>query len=57
VYFYSQLPLAAPADFRSSAVRAWLWEGDPLNQYIFDAFRIPAVPLALTDVLTGLQTG
>jgi TRAP-type transport system periplasmic protein len=56
-HFYSQLPLASPADFRSPNVKAWLWEGDVLNQVVFETYQIPSVPLALPDVLQGLQTG
>jgi TRAP-type C4-dicarboxylate transport system substrate-binding protein len=57
VHFYSRLPLASPSDFRSAEVKAWLWEGDVLNQAFFEAYRIPSVPLALPDVLSSLQTG
>ncbi len=57
VHFYSQIPISSPEDFRSREVKAWLWEGDPLITALYRAFGIQSVPLALTDVLTGLQTG
>jgi TRAP-type C4-dicarboxylate transport system substrate-binding protein len=57
VYFYSQYPIAAPGDLRGGDIKAWLWEGDVLNQGMFDTYQIPSVPLALPDVLSALQTG
>jgi TRAP-type transport system periplasmic protein len=56
-YLFSKLPLASPADLRASDVKAWVWAGDALHQAVYEAYRMPSVPLALTDVLTGLQAG
>ncbi len=35
----------------------WSWEGDPIAETLFREFDINPIPLALTDVLTSLQTG
>ncbi|MBU0506022.1 MAG: TRAP transporter substrate-binding protein DctP [bacterium] len=37
-------------------VKMWMWEGDPLAKAMYDAMGVTPVPLAITDVLTSLQT-
>lgn len=37
--------------------KAWLPEGDQIAQAVFEAAGLSPIPLPLTDVLTGLQTG
>ncbi len=37
--------------------RVWIPEGDPITAEVFDLAGINAVPLPLSDVYTGLQTG
>jgi TRAP-type transport system periplasmic protein len=36
--------------------RIWVWQGDPLATRTFQTFGLNPVPLALTDVLTSLET-
>jgi TRAP-type C4-dicarboxylate transport system substrate-binding protein len=44
----------APEDLKQ--VKMWLWEGDPLAAAFFNAYGISPIPLAVTDVLTALET-
>lgn len=37
--------------------KIWRWQGDPLAEHVFQTFGLAGVPLALTDVLTSLETG
>ena len=37
--------------------KIWRWAGDPLAEKVFQSFGLSGVPLALTDVLTSLETG
>ncbi|MES9903981.1 MAG: TRAP transporter substrate-binding protein DctP, partial [Sedimenticola sp.] len=37
--------------------KVWAPEGDPISQAAFKAVGVSPIPLPLTDVLTGLQTG
>ncbi len=55
IYLFTNSPVSGPDDLRR--VKMWLWEGDPLATAFFKAFDVSPIPLALTDVLTALQTG
>lgn len=37
--------------------KMWMWEGDPVAKAMYDTLKVVPVPLAITDVLTSLQTG
>ena len=37
--------------------KIWRWLGDPLAEKVFQTFEMSGIPLALTDVLTSLETG
>lgn len=54
-YIMSQKPAKTLADFKGQ--KAWLPEGDLIAAAIYDAANLSPVPLPLSDVLTGLQTG
>ena len=54
-YLLSARPARNVADLRSA--KPWIPEGDTIGEAIFAAGGISPVPLPLTDVLTGLQTG
>jgi len=54
-YLLSSTPITSIADLKGHKV--WMPEGDPISQAIFEAANISPVPLPLSDVLTGLQTG
>ncbi|HQU72585.1 MAG: TRAP transporter substrate-binding protein DctP [Calditrichaeota bacterium] len=53
-YVYSKNPIRTIEDLRKSKI--WMWEGDPVAEATFKALNVAATPLALTDVLTSLQT-
>ncbi len=38
-------------------VKLWAWQDDPIAQAVFKEMNIATIPLAVTDVLTALQTG
>ncbi len=54
-YIMSQKPAKELADFQGE--KAWSPEGDVIADAIYDAAGLSPVPLPLSDVLTGLQTG
>lgn len=55
VYLMSTQPTRTFADLDGR--KAWIPEGDAISKAIADAAGLSPVPLALSDVLTGLQTG
>lgn len=54
-YLMSSSPLRSVADLKDQKI--WVPEGDEITRAMFDTLGVPVVPLPLTDVLTGLQTG
>lgn len=54
-YMMSDQPLQTVADVRAKKV--WLPSNHPVGEAVFKSADISAVPLPLSDVLTGLQTG
>jgi len=54
VYLFSRAPIATQNDLKSA--KMWLWEGDPVAEAFFKSVGIVPVPLAITDVMTSLQT-
>ena len=55
VYLFAKEPIRSTEDLRR--VRMWLWEGDPLAEQFLETVGVSPVPLAITDVVTSLQTG
>lgn len=55
VKIFSNKPIANRADL--AGVKMWMWEGDPLAEAMYETLKVVPVPLAITDVLTSLQTG
>jgi TRAP-type C4-dicarboxylate transport system substrate-binding protein len=55
IYLMSTVPISSVADLRRAKV--WSWEGSPMAKAIFDEAGVTAIPLAVPDVLVGLQTG
>ena len=55
IYLFSKEPVRNGADLRR--MKAWLWEGDPLAEAFLNELGVSPVPLGVTDVMTGLQTG
>ncbi len=54
-YLLSSTPIRGIADLKSQKV--WVPEGDDISRSMFETLGSASVPLPLTDVLTGLQTG
>lgn len=54
-YLMSSDPIRHTNDLRSQKV--WAPEGDDITRAMFEALGVSPIPLPLTDVLTGLQTG
>lgn len=55
IYLFSKKPVRNGDDLKR--LKVWLWEGDPLAEAFLDELDVSPVPLAVTDVMTGLQTG
>ncbi|MGR3220150.1 MAG: TRAP transporter substrate-binding protein [Candidatus Anammoxibacter sp.] len=55
IYFYSNIKITTLDDLRST--KMWMWDGDPLAKVLFDTIKLSPIPLAITDVITSLQTG
>lgn len=55
VNIFSNKPIKKQADLKG--VKMWMWAGDPLAEEMYKALGVTPVPLAITDVLTSLQTG
>ena len=54
-YLMSDKPLRTTEDLKGEKV--WAPEGDRISRAAFESMNISPVPLPLSDVLTGLQTG
>ncbi len=54
-YMMSSTPLRKVDDLKQHKV--WIPEGDNISRALFETLGVSPVPLPLTDVLTGLQTG
>jgi TRAP-type C4-dicarboxylate transport system substrate-binding protein len=55
VYFFTKSPVRTPDDLRR--LRLWISSGAPEAEELFKSFGLRVVPLPVTDMLTGLQTG
>ena len=55
VYFFTKSPVRTPDDLRQ--LRLWISSGAPEAEELFKRFGLRVVPLPVTDMLTGLQTG
>jgi len=54
-YLMSRRPVLKVEDLKG--MKIWVPEGDPISRTFFEAAGRSPIPLALSDVLTGLQTG
>jgi len=54
-YLMSKRPVLKVEDLRG--LKVWVPEGDPISRTFFEAAGRSPISLALSDVLTGLQTG
>jgi TRAP-type C4-dicarboxylate transport system substrate-binding protein len=55
VYLMTQTPVSSIAELRTTKV--WAPEGDQISRIAYDELGVSPIPLPLSDVLTGLQTG
>ncbi|MCI0708236.1 MAG: TRAP transporter substrate-binding protein DctP [Ignavibacteriae bacterium] len=55
VHVFTNTPIEKPDDLKR--IKLWTWEGDPVAEAAFRALGISPIPIAVTDVLTSLQTG
>jgi len=55
VYLFSKKPVRNGDDLKK--LKVWLWDGDPLAEAFLKELNVSPVPLSVTDVMTGLQTG
>jgi TRAP-type transport system periplasmic protein len=54
-YLMSKRPIRRVEDL--GGLKVWVPEGDPISRTFFETAGRSPIPLALSDVLTGLQTG
>ncbi|MCP5463506.1 MAG: TRAP transporter substrate-binding protein DctP [Deltaproteobacteria bacterium] len=54
VKIFANQPIKNKKDLKG--MKMWMWEGDPLAEAMYQAMGVTPVPLAITDVLTSLQT-
>lgn len=54
-YILSKEPVRTVDDLDD--IKAWVPEGDPVSADMIKAFGVSPIPLQITDVLAGLQTG
>ena len=55
VYLFTNKPIRSHGDMQG--VKMWMWEGDKLAEAVFKELKLIPTPLAITNVLTALQTG
>jgi len=55
VYWFSSEPVYTPEDLKKSKI--FTWAGDYKSGQLYEKHGYQPVPLAITDVLSGLQTG
>ncbi|MCH9685277.1 MAG: TRAP transporter substrate-binding protein DctP [Deltaproteobacteria bacterium] len=54
-YLFSNSPIKRPSDAKSTNM--WVWDSDPVSQEVMKVAGVNAIPLAVPDVLSSLQTG
>jgi TRAP-type transport system periplasmic protein len=54
-YLYTREPIVQVSDFKK--IKMWIWKGDEIAARYISALGMEAVPLNMTDVNTGLETG
>ena len=54
-YMLTKEPVRSVQDLKN--VKAWVPDGDPISAKLIQSFGISPIPLTLSDVLAGLQTG
>ena len=55
VYWFSTEPVLTPSDLKD--LKIFIWAGDYKSTQLYETHGYQPVPLAMTDVLSGLQTG
>lgn len=55
VHLFSKKPVRSIEDL--AGLKVWTWSGDPIAKETFSVMGVNPIPLAVTDVLTGINTG
>ncbi len=55
VRFFTNAPINRIEDLQE--MKLWVWQDDPLARDFFHKLGVAPIPLSLTDVLSGLETG
>jgi TRAP-type transport system periplasmic protein len=55
VHFFAQRPVIRPVDMKP--LKIFTWEGDPTYAEVMKRMGFQPVPMAATDIYTGLQSG
>lgn len=55
VYWFSTEPVLIPSDLKK--LKIFIWAGDYKSTQLYETHGYQPIPLAMTDVLSGLQTG
>lgn len=55
VRFFTSTPIHSIDDIKQ--IKLWVWQDDPLARLFFRELGVAPIPLALPDVLSGLETG
>jgi TRAP-type C4-dicarboxylate transport system substrate-binding protein len=55
IYLMSTTPISSVSELQKAKV--WVWHESPMSTAIFKEAGVAAIPLSVTDVLVGLQTG
>lgn len=55
VHLFSKKPIQGVKDL--TGLKLWTWTGDPIARETFVSMGVNPIPLAITDVTTGLNTG
>lgn len=54
-YLFSNTPIRVPDDAKKT--KMWVWDTDPVSREVMKVTGVNAVPLAVPDVMSSLQTG
>jgi TRAP-type C4-dicarboxylate transport system substrate-binding protein len=55
VHLFSKTPIQRVKDL--SGLKVWTWSGDPIAKETFSNMGVNPIPLAITDVITAINTG
>lgn len=56
-YYYSNIAVRKPEDLKSSELKVWAWNADPIAREVTDVIGITPIPTGVPEVLSSLNTG